>query len=87
VGGRLVAGEVAVKLLESRDALVGWMQRQIAEAIDQLEDGRGPQLAFTQYEPGTGPCVVRPITFSPVIHLTGPVLVTRGYAWRGRLVE
>jgi hypothetical protein len=41
---------VAVELFEPCDALVGGMQRQIAEAVDQLDDGRRSELVLTQDE-------------------------------------
>ena len=54
VGGRLSAGNAAVEFPKARDALVSRMRLNVSQAVDQLEDGRGPQLALTQDEPIPG---------------------------------
>jgi hypothetical protein len=62
---------------QSGRCVVGGMHWQIKEAIDQFEDGRGPQLCLTQDEPIPGALVVVPVGLSSVIHLTG----SRGLTW------
>lgn len=48
---RLLARKIPIERLEPLDALVGGMELQFGQAVDQLEDGGGPEFAFAQNDP------------------------------------